>query len=127
MLCMLPSHTQVSPSPILSNGSGSKRRILLVEDHPLTRRGLVACVNRTLHFEICAEASTGAEARELIPKFAPDIVILDISLPDANGIQLTKALQAEENCPLILIVSMYDDVLYAEWALQAGARGYVRK
>jgi DNA-binding NarL/FixJ family response regulator len=102
-------------------------RVLLVDDHPLTRRGLAGFVERTPHFKVCGEAGTAEDASELLNTLKPDVVVLDVSLPDMNGIDLTQALRTRKDCPPILIVSMYDDAFYAEWALKAGARGYLRK
>ena len=105
----------------------AKVRVLLVDDHPITRQGLKALVNQQLNLEVCAEADSAAQAVEMLTKFQPDLAILDVSLKATNGIELTKNLKAHSPDLPILIVSMYDESLFAERALRAGAMGYVMK
>ena len=102
-------------------------RVLLVDDHPLMRTGLTLLLNATADLEVCAEAGNAAEAIGLITKLSPDIVVLDLGLPDRNGLEVLKDFQAlNPNLP-VLVVSMHDEMLYAERTLRAGARGYVMK
>lgn len=104
-----------------------KRRVLLVDDHPLMRSGLSLLVNSSADLEVCAEAGSAAEAVGMISKVNPDIVVLDLGLPDRNGLEVLKDFQAmNPNLP-VLVVSMHDEMLYAERTLRAGARGYVMK
>ena len=105
----------------------AKQRILLVDDHPLMRSGLSLLLNSTPDLEVCAEAGSAAEAVGLLTKINPDIVVLDLGLPDRNGLEVLKDFQAmNPNLP-VLVVSMHDEMLYAERTLRAGARGYVMK
>lgn len=104
-----------------------KYRIFIVEDHPIMRRGYRTLINGELDLEVCGEAETAAEALEKIPEAAPDLVIADISLEGMSGIELIKRLQTERPGLEVLVVSMHEESLYAERALQAGAVGYVMK
>jgi DNA-binding NarL/FixJ family response regulator len=105
----------------------AKLRVLLVDDHPITRQGLKALVNQQLNLEVCAETDNAAQAVELLTKYKPDLAIVDVSLKATNGIELTKNLKAHSPELPILIVSMHDEALYAERALRAGAMGYIMK
>ena len=153
-LRILPSHTRMKPTlngHFESNGNGNnarhsndlsevsmkpheaaanrppKRRILLVDDHPLMRSGLGLLLNSTPDLEVCAEAGCAAEAVGMLTKVNPDIVMLDLGLPDRNGLDVLKDIQALNPDLPVLVVSMHDEMLYAERTLRAGARGYVMK
>jgi len=102
-------------------------RVFLVDDHPIVRSGLSQLVSQEDDLEVCGGTSSAEEALSRIEKARPDIVLLDISLHDGNGLEIARTLQAQ--CPnvRILILSMHDESIYAERALRAGARGYVMK
>jgi DNA-binding NarL/FixJ family response regulator len=102
-------------------------RILLVDDHPLLRRGLRALLEQQGRFEVCAEADSAPLALEMVRKHKPDLTIVDISLKSTNGIELTKGLKVEAPGMPVLVMSMHDEELYAERALRAGAVGYLMK
>lgn len=102
-------------------------RILIVDDHPVVRMGLQQMLSQELDLEVCGEAGTVAEALELAAQSSPDLVIVDISLPDRSGLELVKQLTAGGDGPRIVISSMHDEKLFAERALKAGAHGYVAK
>ncbi len=104
-----------------------KYKIFILEDHPIMRRGYRTLINGEMDIEVCGEAETAAEALEKIPQADPDLVIADISLEGTNGIEFVKRLQTEKPGLGVLIVSMHEESLYAERALQAGAVGYVMK
>jgi DNA-binding NarL/FixJ family response regulator len=111
-----------------SRGGGRKtRRVLVVDDHPIVRKGLAQLVAQERDLVICGEASDANEALEVIPEAAPDIVLVDISLEGTNGLELTKAVHHHNPDLPILVLSMHDEVLYAERALRAGAKGYLMK
>lgn len=110
-----------------SSTSDSKSRVLLVDDHPLIRQGLAALINATTDLSVCGEASSAAEALEAIPACTPDIVIVDISLGDRNGVELIKDICAAHPKLPSLALSMYDETMYAVRVLKAGGRGYVMK
>jgi DNA-binding NarL/FixJ family response regulator len=104
-----------------------RKRILLVDDHPLMRRGQADLLNREPDFEVCGEAGTAREAMEAIAKLKPDLVLVDMALPDKDGLELIKDIQAlQPNLP-ILAMSMQEETIYAPRVLRAGGRGYVMK
>src|SRR6058998_2023907 len=103
------------------------KRIVIVDDHPLFRKGLEQLIHSDGSFAVCGEASNASEAMDMIRKLDPDLAIVDLSLPGANGIELIKNIRAEFQKLPILILSMHDESLYALRALRAGAQGYVMK
>ena len=105
----------------------TKVRILIVDDHPLVREGLIGLISAQPDFEICGEASGVAEARELVELNAPDVAIIDLTLQDGNGIELIKELKEKWAALKLLVLSMHEESLFAERALRAGAAGYVHK
>jgi DNA-binding NarL/FixJ family response regulator len=104
-----------------------KSRILIVDDHPLFREGLQQMIERNPELTVCGEAADAAEALKAIVDLKPDLVLVDISLGGASGIDLIKNIKAEHDDLPVLVVSMHDESLYAERALRAGAMGYVMK
>jgi DNA-binding NarL/FixJ family response regulator len=120
-----------SNAPIAATNAAAdtprKKRILLVDDHPITRQGMKALIQQQPDLEVCGEADNAPHAVELFGKLTPDLAILDVALKTSNGIELTKNLKAmSPNFP-VLIVSMHDENLYAERAIRAGAMGYLMK
>lgn len=109
------------------NAQQNKNRILLVDDHPVLRKGLARLIDSRDKFIVCGEASTAGEAMALIRKLEPHLVIVDIGLPGASGIDLTKNIRAEFPKLPVLILSMHEEALYATRALRAGAKGYIVK
>src|SRR5437763_7544206 len=105
----------------------NKKRILLVDDHPVLRKGLVRLIDSKNEFVVCGEASTAADAMTLIQKLGPDLVIVDIGLPGTSGIELTKTIRTEFPQLPVLILSMHEEALYATRSLRAGATGYIVK
>src|ERR1700730_11275365 len=103
----------------------NKKRVLLVDDHPVLRKGLVRLIDSKNGFVVCGEAGSATEAMALMHELKPHLV--DIGLPGASGIELTKSIRAEfPNIP-VLILSMHEEALYASRALRAGAVGYIVK
>jgi len=100
---------------------------LVVDDHPVFRQGLVALIRSNKRYHVCAEAGTVAESLAALEKAVPDIALVDISLVGQNGLDLVKTLKSAHPEVLVLIISMHDEVIYAELALKAGARGYMMK
>src|SRR5450432_1047900 len=110
------------------NASTVKRaKVLLVDDHPIVRQGLVQLINASPDLVVTGEASTGREAMEIIAKSNPDIAIVDISLEDRNGVELIKDIIAQKPNLPCLALSMYDEAMYAMRVLRAGGRGYIMK
>lgn len=113
-----------------SNPSASvtrKRRIFLVDDHPLVREGLTNLINEQNDLAVCGEAEDCAGAITGIAKTRPDVVLVDISLKNESGLELVKNLENQFPLVALIVLSMHDEALYAERALRAGARGYVMK
>ena len=104
-----------------------KSSLLIVDDHPVMRLGLGALINAQEDMEITGEAGTAAEALEMIGKVNPDLILMDLSLPDKNGLELLKDVNAMFKGMKVLVISMHDEGIYAERVLRAGGRGYVMK
>jgi DNA-binding NarL/FixJ family response regulator len=104
-----------------------KAQVLIVDDHPLVRFGLRQLISDETSLEICGEAESPAQALDLIASLNPDIVVVDISLKDGNGIALIKDAKARFESLKMIVYSMHDEFLFAERALRAGALGYVNK
>jgi DNA-binding NarL/FixJ family response regulator len=103
------------------------RRILIVDDHPMMRNGLAQLINNESGLKVVAEADTAGQAIDLAAKQKFDLALLDISLPDKSGLELIKDLRALQPELPILVVSMHDEMIYAERVLRAGGRGYIMK
>ncbi|MCU0857144.1 MAG: response regulator transcription factor [Pontiellaceae bacterium] len=104
-----------------------KKRILIVDDHQILRRGLAMLINMEPDMEVCGEAEDVPGGIDAVMKTNPDLVLTDISLKNSDGVQLIKQLHAEYPRLPLLAVSMHDESIYAERALRAGARGYITK
>src|SRR5262245_50211004 len=104
-----------------------RKRAFIVDDHPVFREGLVGLVKREPDLMVCGEAATASHALTAIESAKPDLVLADIGLPGKSGLELLKDLRAM--CPelAVLVISMYEETLYAERVLRAGARGYLMK
>jgi DNA-binding NarL/FixJ family response regulator len=102
-------------------------RIVVVDDHPLFRHGLVQLLNSEKSFSVCGEASSASEAMTMVRNQRPSMVIADLGLKGANGLELTKSLRAEFPKMPVLVLSMHDEPTYAVRSLRAGANGYVTK
>ena len=102
-------------------------RIVVVDDHPLFRHGLIQLLNSDDGFAVCGEASSAGEGMDVIRQVKPHLVIADLGLKGTNGIEFTKMVVAEFPRLPVLILSMHDESLYAVRSLRAGARGYVTK
>jgi DNA-binding NarL/FixJ family response regulator len=109
------------------NTAALRKRVFLVDDHPLVREWLTNLINQQAGLMVCGEAESGPEAREKILALRPDVAIVDIALKDSSGIELIKDLK--QSCPevAVLVLSMHEESHYAERALRAGARGYIMK
>ena len=102
-------------------------KLFIVEDHPIIRSAYVRMIQRQPDLEVCGEAENASQALELIPHTAPDLVLVDISLPGMNGIELLNQLKALHPDLPTLVISGHEEALYAQLALQAGAKGYLVK
>lgn len=102
-------------------------RILVVDDHPLMREGLVELIAGQPDIDICGEADSVATALSAIDALHPDVLVLDLSLGHDDGVALVATLHARSPLLPILVLSMHDETVYAEKMLSLGARGYVMK
>jgi DNA-binding NarL/FixJ family response regulator len=107
--------------------SATKKRILIVDDHPMTRLGQLEILNREADLVVCGEAASARAAMEAIARLKPDLVLTDLTLPDKEGLELIKDIQSLHPGLPVLVVSMHEETFYAPRALRAGARGYVMK
>lgn len=104
-----------------------RARVLIVDDHPLVREGLTARISAQPDLEVCGEASDLDEALAMIGSTRPALVILDLAFKHGNGLDLIKKIKMRRSRPKVLVVSAYDEALFAERALRAGAQGYINK
>jgi DNA-binding NarL/FixJ family response regulator len=105
----------------------SVKRLLIVDDHPMMRTGLAQLIDNERDLKVCAEADNAGQALDIAVSQTLDLILLDISLPDKNGLELIKDLRALKPGLPILVVSMHDESLYTERVLRAGGRGYIMK
>ncbi|OHD64242.1 MAG: DNA-binding response regulator [Spirochaetes bacterium RBG_13_51_14] len=103
-----------------------KKKVFIVDDHPVVRQGLAAFINGEDDLIVCGDAEDAESAIRLIGERRPDIVIADLSLKGTGGLELTAAIKSRFNIP-VLVLSMHDENFYAERAIRAGARGYIMK
>ncbi|MEI8289459.1 MAG: response regulator transcription factor [Verrucomicrobiota bacterium] len=106
---------------------GPRKKILIVDDHPMMREGLRGIISREPDLMVCGEADCARKAMLLIEKSAPDLALVDITLPEKNGLELVKDLKALHPELATLVLSMHDESLYGERMLRAGAKGYINK
>jgi len=104
-----------------------RKRLLIVEDHPLMREGIAMWINQDPELEVCGEAKSAPEALHAVERLQPDLVLCDITLGGRNGLELVKDLKSLHRHLPIVMLSMHDESVYALRALRAGASGYVMK
>lgn len=102
-------------------------RVLLVDDHPVFRHGLRALLSAMPGIEVVAEGSTGIEAVALSAELAPDVVVMDLNMPELNGVEATRRITAAQPEVGILVLTMFEDDDSVFAAMRAGARGYLVK
>jgi DNA-binding NarL/FixJ family response regulator len=110
-----------------ASSPSKKKRLFILDYHPMMREGLAQLINNESDLMVCGEAGTGREVPDLLGKTKPDLVLADISLPDKNGLEVIKDIQTLQPGLAVLVISMHDESLYAERVLRAGGRGYVMK
>jgi DNA-binding NarL/FixJ family response regulator len=110
-----------------NQGQSSKKKVLIVDDHPIFRLGLAGLISEQTQLEVCGHAESAPLALEAMRSFKPDLVLLDLSLRGTNGIELIKLMKAEQPHLPILVISMHDEIIFGLMALKAGALGYVMK
>jgi DNA-binding NarL/FixJ family response regulator len=112
---------------IEKRSGGRKAKVLIVDDHPITRHGLKQLLDHEADLTVCGEAETAQEALSSIKPLQPDLVLTDITMAGKSGLELIKEMQALHPQVAALVLSMHDEVIYAERMLRAGARGYLMK
>lgn len=105
----------------------SKHAIFIVDDHPMMRQGLAQLINGEPDLIACGEAENAQQALQFVGTNPPELILVDISLPDKHGLELIKDLRALHPDLAVLVVSMHDESLYAERVLRAGGNGYIMK
>jgi DNA-binding NarL/FixJ family response regulator len=105
----------------------NRRRVLLVDDHPFMRAGLAQLIELQPDLTVCGEAGNPADAMRELAKTKPDLVLADLTMPGRSGLEFIKDVRAVHDTVAVLVVSMHDEIVYAERALRAGARGYIMK
>jgi DNA-binding NarL/FixJ family response regulator len=105
----------------------ARKKVLIVDDHPMMREGLRGVINRQPDMLVCGEAENASQAMTAVHKLAPDLALVDVTLPGKSGLELVKDLKAMHPQVVILAISMHDESLYAERMLRAGASGYITK
>ena len=107
--------------------SGPQHRIFLVEDHPVFRDGLAKLLNAETDLTVCGEAGDAKTGLKNIRKLRPDLAVVDLGLPGKSGLELIKEIRAAKLPVKLLVVSMFDEALYAQRVLRAGGDGYIMK
>lgn len=105
----------------------AKRKIMLVEDHPVMRQGLAQMIDQEADLAVCGQFDEAGSAFAAIESLNPDLAIIDLTLKNSSGLELVKNIKARFPKLAVLVLSMYDENLYAERALRAGAAGYIMK
>lgn len=115
-------------APSLSKSAAkARKRILIVDDHPIVREGLLQQLNREPDLMVCAQASNASHALAAVEEHKPDLVLVDINLPGRSGLELIRDIRAVTPKLPMLVLSMHDESVFAERVLRAGGRGYVSK
>jgi len=104
-----------------------KKTILIVDDHPLVREGLKSIINANDALEVIGEAANARSARKMIKELKPDLVLLDLDLPDKSGLELSREIRIFSSPTRIMIISIHSKIDYIVQAFQAGATGYMTK
>ncbi len=107
--------------------SAPKIRVLIVEDHPIYRMGLIELINAQQDMEVCGQAEEVPEARRRFSELAPDMVVVDLALKGSSGLELIKEINASKQPARVLVLSMHDESIHAQRCIAAGASGYIMK
>jgi DNA-binding NarL/FixJ family response regulator len=120
-------NTQTEFIPTAPAPAANGKRLLIVDDHPVFRHGIIQLLGQLDDVTVCGESDNAQGALEAMRLQKPDVVLLDVCMPGTNGIELIKLMLAEQPRLNILVLSMHDESLYALRALRAGAKGYIMK
>lgn len=107
--------------------SNKKHAVLIVDDHAVVRMGLSMVIDKSADFHVCGESADGSPVLALIAQLKPDVVVLDLTLKDISGLDLLKEIHTRYASLPVLVLSMHEEMVYAERVLRAGALGYVHK
>jgi DNA-binding NarL/FixJ family response regulator len=105
----------------------ARRRVFILDDHPITRYGLTQLINEQPDLMVCGEAESGAEALAALKTVQPALALVDITLPGKSGLDFIRDVQGQHPAVAVLVMSMHDENVYAERVLRAGGRGYIMK
>jgi len=108
-------------------GQPARVRVVLVDDHPVVRAGILGMLAAESDIEVVGEAGTGREALQVVAAAGPDVVLMDLRMPDLDGVEATRALRATEHPPRVVILTTYDTDADILRAVEAGATGYLLK
>ena len=114
-------------APQIRRSTHTRRGIFIVDDHPITRYGLMQLINHEPDLRVCGEAAGAQPALDGLESAQPDLVLADITMPGKNGLDFIKDVQGLHPGLAVLVMSMHDESIYAERVLRAGARGYIMK
>lgn len=109
------------------NAEPARRRVLIVDDHPIVRHGLARMIEASPDLAVCGEVETVVDAKHAIRALEPDVVIVDLTLGQGDGLELVRDVRAQRSGLPMLVLSMHEESIYAERMLAAGARGYIMK
>lgn len=109
------------------NAEPARRRVLIVDDHPIVRHGLARMIEASPDLAVCGEVETVVDAKHAIRALEPDVVIVDLTLGQGDGLELVRDVRAQRPGLPMLVLSMHEESIYAERMLAAGARGYIMK
>ena len=115
------------PNPSPAPRHASKARVMLVDDHPIVRQGLANLIEDEKDLTVCAQVESAEGALAAMETARPDVIVIDVALGERSGLELVKDVRARWPEMPMLVLSMHDELLYAERALRAGAKGYVMK
>ena len=127
VLCAFPLCCRLMSARNRSMPAPAKRTILIVDDHPMFRRGLASLIESEPDLAVCGQAGNSTAALQAVQQSQPDLVIVDLALGESDGLDLVKEMKRRHPGIPTLVLSMHDEAVYAERSLRAGARGYVTK
>jgi DNA-binding NarL/FixJ family response regulator len=113
--------------PLPAAATDQRHRVLLLDDHPMTRYGMARLIEQEPDLVVCGEAENGHSALAAVKTEKPDVVLVDLTMPGGEGIEFIKDMRALHPEVAVLVVSMHDEEVYAQRALRAGSRGYIMK
>jgi len=117
----------MAKKPAAKPAAKARQKVLVVDDHPVFRAGLIVLLGQEPDLTVCAESNDAAQTLTILERLTPDLILMDMSLPDKSGLELLKDVRAMHPDIPVLVLSMHDETLYAERVIRAGGRGYIMK